>query len=197
MNFGFTQEQEMLRDQVRRFMTEACPMVTVRELTTIDAPFSDSLWHQIAELGWLSLIVPEQYGGIGCKWIDLALVLEETARGLSPLPILSQALATAAVLRTGNDEQRADWLPALATGETRATLALFDEPNWFDPKAVTLTGTAVAGGITLDGRKPFVNDAMSSNRFLLAYQGPEGLGLAVINKSQVTVTREPSLDATK
>ncbi|MCZ6642868.1 MAG: acyl-CoA dehydrogenase, partial [Gammaproteobacteria bacterium] len=93
--------------------------------------------------------------------------------------------------------QRADWLPALASGETRATLALFDEPNWFDPKAVTLTGTADAGGITLNGRKPFVNDAMSSHRFLLAYQGPEGLGLAVVNQSQVTVTREPSMDATK
>ena len=89
MNFGFTQEQEMLRDQVRRFMTEACPMTTVRELTANDAPFSERLWDQIAKLGWLGLIVPEQYGGIGLKWVDLALVLEETARGLSPLPILS------------------------------------------------------------------------------------------------------------
>lgn len=197
MNFGFTQEQEMLRDQVRRFMTEACPMTTVRELTAIDAPFSDSLWNQIAELGWLSLIVPEQYGGIGLKWIDLALVLEETARGLSPLPILSQALATAAVLRAGNDEQRADWLPALASGTTRATLALYDEPNWFDPRAVTLTGTAVDGGIELNGRKPFVSDAMSSDQLLLACHGPAGLSLAVIGQSQVTVTREPSMDTTK
>ncbi|MCZ6617835.1 MAG: acyl-CoA/acyl-ACP dehydrogenase [Gammaproteobacteria bacterium] len=197
MNFGFTQEQEMLRDQVRRFMTEACPMSTVRELTAKDAPFSEKLWDQIASLGWLGLIVPEQYGGIGLKWIDLALVLEETARGLSPLPILSQALASAAVLRAGNDEQRANWLPALASGEVRATLALYDEPNWFDAQAVTLTGIPVDDGIELHGRKPFVADAMSSNQLLLAYLGPAGLGLAAIGKSQVKVTEEPSMDVTK
>ncbi len=197
MNFGFTQEQEMLRDQVRRFMTEACPMTTVRELTANDAPFAERLWDQIAKLGWLGLTVPEQYGGIGLKWVDLALVLEETARGLSPLPILSQALASAAVLRVGSDEQRSNWLPALASGETRATLALYDEPNWFDPKAVTLIGTTVDGGIELNGRKPFVADAMSSKQLLLAYIGPAGPGLAAVSQSQVTVAKEPSMDATK
>ena len=197
MNFGFTQEQEMLRDQVRRFMTEACPMTTVREFTAKDAPFPKSLWDQIAKLGWLGLIVPEQYGGIGLKWIDLALVLEETARGLSPLPILSQALASVAVLRAGSDEQRANWLPALASGEKRATLALYDEPNWFDPLAVTLTGSAVDGGIELHGRKPFVADAMQAEQLLIAYKRSTGLGLAVINHGQVTVTQEPSVDATK
>ena len=64
MNFGFTEEQEMLRDQVRRFMTEACPMTIVRELTLEGAPFSEQLWNQIAKLGWLGTSF-----GVRCRHI--------------------------------------------------------------------------------------------------------------------------------
>ena len=91
MNFGFTEEQNLLRDQVERFMQEACPIARVREIASSEARFDQGLWDQMAELGWLGLIVPEQYGGLGLKWIDLTVVLEATAAGLCPLPIASQA----------------------------------------------------------------------------------------------------------
>ena len=70
MNFGFTEEQNLLRDQVTRFMTEACPMSKVRDLTASNACFDATLWQQMADLGWLGLITPEAYGGLGLKWID-------------------------------------------------------------------------------------------------------------------------------
>ena len=116
MNFGFTEEQELLRDQVRRFMTDDCPMARVREISDAEPPFDRELWSKMAELGWLGLIIPEAHGGVGLGWVDLTVVLEETARGLSPLPLVSNTLAATALLRCGSPEQQQAWLPGLADG---------------------------------------------------------------------------------
>ncbi len=197
MNFGFTEEQNLLREQVQRFMQEACTMTRVRALMKTASGFDEALWKQAGELGWLGLIVPETAGGPGLKWVDLTVVLEETARGLSPLPIASHALATAAVLHCGSAEQQHAWLPAMASGEVVATLALYDEPNWISPEAITLTGKPLDGGIELSGIKPFVCDALAANYLLLAYRGPEGLGLAAVARDLATIKAQPGMDRTK
>jgi len=197
MNFGFSEEQELLRQQVARFMQEACPMHRVRQIMARDDGFDANLWRQAAELGWLGLIIPEDFGGVGLQWIDLAVVLEETARGLCPLPIASQALSAAAITRFGSDAQRRDWLPPMASGEAICTLALYDEPNWLHPDAVTLTGTPVDGGLRISGSKPFVADAMAAGHYLLGLRGPEGLALAALSRDQLTVTAQPQMDRTK
>ena len=91
MNFGFTEEQNLLKDQVQRFMKEACPLSHVRDLSNSDSTFDQALWQQAAELGWAHH--PENFGGLGLKWIDL-IGVEAAAEGLCPLPIASQALAS-------------------------------------------------------------------------------------------------------
>ncbi|MFW6093851.1 MAG: acyl-CoA dehydrogenase family protein [Pseudomonadota bacterium] len=197
MNFGFTEEQNMLRDQVRRFMTETCAMGTVREVMARDDGFDAGLWKQMADLGWLGLVIPEQHGGLGLKWIDLAVVLEETGRGLCPLPLVSQALSSAAVLRCADDAQRERWLASMASGEAICTTALYDEPNWIAPEAVTLTGEAADGGVKLAGTKRFVPDAMAAHYYLLACRGPQGLALAALSRDEVTVKPQPGMDRTK
>ncbi|MDH3642301.1 MAG: acyl-CoA/acyl-ACP dehydrogenase [Gammaproteobacteria bacterium] len=197
MNFGFTEEQNLLRDQVARFMQEACSMGKVRELMASDDGFDAALWRQAGELGWLGLTLPEEHGGIGLGWIDLTVVLEETGRGLSPLPIASQALSAAAILRCGNDRHKADWLPAMASGEAICTLSLYDDANWIDPGAITLTGVAADGGLQISGSKPFVADAMAANYYLLAVQGPAGLCLAAVSRDQVEVAPQQHIDPTK
>tara|TARA_Y100001933_G_scaffold212423_1_gene217525 strand:- start:1278 stop:2378 length:1101 start_codon:yes stop_codon:yes gene_type:complete len=197
MNFGFTEEQNLLRDQVRRFMEEACAIPKVRELMAREDGFDADLWKQAGELGWLGLIVPEDFGGLGLKWIDLTVVLEETGRGLSPLPVASQALSCAAILRCGSDDHRRNWLPGLSSGEAICTLALYDEPNWIAPEAITLTGERADGGVKLSGTKPFVPDAMAAHYYLLAFRGPDGLALAGLSRDQVTVKAQPGMDRTK
>ena len=197
MNFGFTEEQNLLREQVRRFMEQACALPKVREVIARDDGFDPALWKQAGELGWLGLIVPETYGGPGLKWIDLTVVLEEAGRGLCPLPFVSQALSCAAILRLGSDEQRRNWLPGLATGEAICTLALYDEPNWVAPEAVTLEGRPASGGIELSGTKPFVPDALAAHYYLLAFRGPDGLALAGLSRDQVQVKAQPLMDRTK
>lgn len=195
MNFGFTEEQELLRDQVRRFMTDACPMTTVRTIMASDAGAAPQLWKQMADLGWLGLVVPEAHGGLGLKWVDLTVVLEETGRGLSPLPLVSQTLAAMALRRCGKDAQQKAWLPKLASGETVATLALYDEANWINPAAITLT---VDGG-RLKGTKAFVADAGVADLFIVACRSRDGLALALVPRtaSGVKVDLQPMMDRTK
>jgi len=177
MNFGFTEEQNLLKDQVQRFMKEACPMSRVRDISNSDSTFDQALWQQAAELGWLGLTIPENFGGLGLKWIDLIVVLEAAAEGLCPLPIASQALASTAILTCASEAQKASWLPAMASGEAVVTLGLYDEAHWINPAAVAASAKANGEGFVLQGKKPFVNDA--------------------VGKDQVTVTAQPTIDSTK
>jgi len=196
VNFGFTEEQDLLRAQVTRFMREACTMEKVREIAASETGFDSALWQQAAELGWLGLITPQSFGGVGLKWVDLTVILEETARGLSPLPIASQMLSTAAILRLGSTEQKAEWLPMLAGGHV-CTLALYDEANWVHPDAVTFTAEREGGNVVLNGTKPFVPDAAAAGYYLLAVRLEGELGLAAVTRDQVEVTAQPTMDRTK
>ena len=196
MNFGFTEEQNLLRDQVERFMQDTCPMNRVREISKADG-FDSALWQQAGELGWLGLMVPEAYGGLGLKWIDQVVVLEAAATGLCPLPFASHALASSAILACANDEQKSRWLPPMVSGEVACTLGLYDDATWIDPAAITATAAANENGYILSGKKPFVNDAAAADYLLLAVQGPTGLGLVAVGKEEVRITPQPTMDSTK
>src|SRR5262245_44928719 len=191
MNFGFTEEQELLREQVRRFMQSDCPLREVRSLAKSADGFSKGLWSKMAELGWLGLVIPERFGGLGLKWVDLVVVLEETGRGLSPLPLVSHHLAATALMRCGAERQKEIWLPKLASGEVVGTLALYDDPTWISPDAITLNG--------INGSKRFVPDAQSAKLLLLAHRSSSGLALALVDRGTkgVSVAAEPLVDATK
>ena len=196
MNFGFTEEQNLLRDQVERFMQDTCPMPRVRELSNTGG-FDEALWKQIGELGWLGLLIPEAHGGLGLKWIDQVVVLEAAATGLCPLPIASHALASTAILACASDAQKSRWLPAMASGEAVCTIGLYDDANWIDPSAITASAKASGEGYVLGGTKPFVNDASNADYLLLAVHGPEGLALAAVGKEEVRITPQPTMDSTK
>ena len=195
MNFGFTEEQELLRDQVRRFMQETCPLTRVREVMSNETGFDPEIWKHMADLGWLGLVTPEPLGGLGLKWVDLTVVLEETGRGLSPMPLVSQYLSTAALLRCGGDDQQQQWLPKLADGSAVGSLALFDAPNWVAADAISLT----MDGSTLTGKKPFVADAGAADLFLIGVRTQTGLALAAVERtaSGVSVNLEAMMDKTK
>ena len=197
MNFGFTEEQNLLRDQVVRFMQEACPMPHVREICTTDTAFDKALWKQAADLGWLGLTIPEQFGGLGLKWVDLTVVLEAAGAGLCPLPLASHALACEAILECGTDAQKNQWLSAMANGDVTCTVGLYDEPNWISADAITASASVDGDTVTLSGVKPFVTDALSADYFLLAVKTQSGLALAAIGREQVKVSAQPTMDKTK
>ena len=198
MNFGFSEEQNLLRDQVTRFMAEACPMSKVRELAQTESRFAADLWQQAAELGWLGLIVPETYGGVGLKWVDLTVVLEATGRGLCPLPMVSHALSCAAIMECGSDAQKSQWLPAMAAGAGHLhRLRSTTIQTGSTPKRFSATAIVEGDQVTLSGVKPFVNDAFAPTTFCSRCARPTGLGLAALGKDQVTVQTQPIMDTTK
>ena len=170
-------------------------MSEVRALMKSATGTSPSLWRQAAGLGWLGLVIPERFGGVGLKWVDLTVLLEETGRGLSPLPIISQTLAATALLRCGSDAQKQKWLPVLADGSRVATLALYDEPNWIHPDAVTLK---LENG-RLQGTKPFVADAGAADVFIIACRSGGEHTLVIIERGTagVSIAVQPMLDDTK
>ena len=189
MDFGFSEEQNLLREQVLRFMTEACPLRVVRNQ---NGALPRELWRQAADLGWLALIVPHAYGGVGLKWIDLAVVLEETGRGLSPLPIVSQALAATAIGRSAGDGVKGEWLPRIAAGEAVFGVGLYDDPTWIDPRGIRLAGVQ-----TLTGSKRYVSDATAATHVLLATRTDDELNLVIVDANDATLTAQPGIDRTK
>jgi alkylation response protein AidB-like acyl-CoA dehydrogenase len=111
MNFGFTEEQDLLRAEVRKFLDQNCPLDEVRKLIETPEGFDRNLWARMAELGWVGLTLPDAHGGVGLGWVDLVVVLEETGRSLFPSPLVSTVLAAKALDLAGGEAQQAEWLP--------------------------------------------------------------------------------------
>ena len=201
MNFGFTEEQELLRAEVRKFLDQNCALDQVRKLSETPEGFSKELWGRMAELGWVGLLLPEEHGGVGLGWVDLVVVLEETGRSLFPSPVISTVLAGTAIALGGDAEQQARWLPDLAAGTRIGTLA-FQEGDGIDPAQTSLAGTATDTGFCLTGEKLLVADAVAADLFVVAFWAGDpagGLSLAVVPRDTPGLSVEPhiSIDLTK
>ena len=202
MNFGLTEEQELLRREVRKFLDEQCPMTEVRRTMETPEGYSPELWKQLGELGWLGLVIPERYGGAGGDWIDLVVLLEETGRSLFPSPLISTTLAAAAILEAGSEAQKERWLPGLADGSRIGSLAVIEESDSLRPGQIRLSGKRQGEDFVLRGNKSFVPDAGAADLLVVAFRtgdADEELGLAVIDGDAQGVARQtrPSIDATK
>ena len=137
MDFGFTQEQEQLRAQVRRFLDAELPLDRILEWSAKPQPLDRALWKRLAELGWPGITIPEAHGGLGLGCEDLIVVFEEMGKSLAPLPLLAVDAAATAIRLLGDDAQRAAYLPGIAAGETIATIAVLEESDVLAPDAIT------------------------------------------------------------
>jgi len=199
MNFGFTEEQDFLRDAVRKFADERCPIPEVRKLMATPNAHSPELWGEMAALGWLGLLVPEEHGGAGLEWVDFVVLLEETGRTLLPSPLISTALATAAIREAGSGEQQRRWLTGFADGSSIGTLALLEASDVPGIEGVTLKADLDGDDHVLRGAKHFVADAGCADLFVVAYRLGDEAKLAVVpsDAGGVSVELVPSLDETK
>jgi alkylation response protein AidB-like acyl-CoA dehydrogenase len=202
MNFGFTEEQELLREQVRRVLNERSPMSEVRKAMKSRTGYSATLWKQLAELGWPGLVISEQYGGSGLGWVDLVVLLEESGRALLPSPLLSNTLAALAIERFGTDAQKAQWLPALADGSKLASVAYAEQGEAFGAAGTNLSGARDADGFVLSGQKVSVPDPESAALFVVTFRhgdGDDDLGVALVPADAVGLEAKafPLIDETK
>lgn len=143
MNFEFSEEQEMLREQAQRFLSDQCSLATVRRVLEEDSQYDRELWEQIAGLGWLGTAIPEAYGGLGLGYLELCVIAEELGRAVAPVPFASSVyLATEALLLAGSEAQKQAYLPALAEGRTLGCLAVAEAGGQIGATALTTRYTA-------------------------------------------------------
>ena len=178
MNLDFSEEQLMLRDAARDFLTKRLPKKTVKELEESQSGYSPEMWKEMAELGWMGLVLPEKYGGAGMGFLDLAVLLEEMGRACLPGPFFSTVvLGALPILDFGTDEQKEMYLPRISKGEAIFTLALTEDNARYDASGVRLKATARGDSYVLDGVKMFVPDAHVADYLLcVARTGSERYG---------------------
>jgi alkylation response protein AidB-like acyl-CoA dehydrogenase len=163
MDFGLSEEQEMLQETVRGFVQNECPTTRLRELFDAGEGHDPALWAGLVEMGVAGLIIPEEHGGAGLEVLDLALVSEILGEAALPGPFLGHTLTSLGIRLLGSPAQQADLLPALATGEQIATLALQEGEHGWAPSHWTVK---LDGG-RVSGVKSMVSHAELADRLLV------------------------------
>ena len=201
MNFGFTEEQDELRKMVKRFLDEKSPETEVRRLMATPEGYDPAVWRQMAEeLALQGLGIPEQFGGQGYGPVELYIVFEEMGAALLCAPYFSTvALAANAVLLVGTDEDRATYLPGIASGDTIATVALTDDAGQWDLAATSATATNAGGTWALNGVNSFVTDGQSASVIFVPAMTEAGLSLFAVDAGATGLEREalPTMDQTR
>lgn len=175
-----TEEQTMLRDSARSFMSDHAPVAQLRALRdSQDAlGYSPQVWAQFAEMGFTGVLVPEALGGLGLGFVEAGVVMEEIGRNLTASPFLASGIVAVTALRhSGDAAQQAEWLPRLASGERLATLAI-DEQAKHQPERISVSARRDSSGWQLDGHKTFVIDGHVADLLIVvARTAPTGITL--------------------
>ena len=206
MDIGFTEEQELLRTSARRFLENECPTAFVRQRMAEPAAITQDFWQKLAEQGWFGILYPEEAGGSGLGLVDMTVLMEEMGRAVMPGPFFSTVLlGGAAILEAGSPAQRQEWLPRIAAGDAKVSLA-WTEPNvrW-DATAIVASGRETAGEFVLSGTKLFVPDAHLSDALVVAARTrdgstmEDGISLFLVPKDAagLAVTLLPTIDETR
>jgi alkylation response protein AidB-like acyl-CoA dehydrogenase len=206
MNFAFSEEQEQLREAVRKFMEAKSPSSDVRRLMETTEGYDEAVWKQMAqELGLQSLHLPEAHGGQGFTFVELGIVLEEMGRVLLCAPYYSTVvLAADAIMNAATDAQQGELLPGIASGETIAALA-FTEPNGrWDASGITMEASGKGDSYQLSGTKMFVIDGHTANTIitvarLAGTSGEDGISFFAVDGDASGLTRTPlaTMDQTR
>jgi alkylation response protein AidB-like acyl-CoA dehydrogenase len=174
MDLRFTEEQEMLRTSAKDFLSVECPKAKIREFEEDAVGFSPELWKKMAELGWMGLIIPEKYEGMGLSLQDGLALVEEMGRSIVPGPFLSSLVATFAVIEAGSEEQKKEYLPKISSGALKLALAYLETNGKYDASGVTLKAAAAGNDFVLNGTKMFVEMANVADYLICPARTKEG-----------------------
>jgi alkylation response protein AidB-like acyl-CoA dehydrogenase len=201
VNFAFSEEQEELRRTVRAFLEDKSPSAEVRRLMETTEGYDPAVWQQMgSQLGLQGLAIPEEYGGSGYSYVELIVVLEEMGRALLTAPYFSTvALAANAILHSGDDAAKKELLPAIAAGDSVATLAMTEDNGRWDAEGITATATKSGDGYTIDGHKMFVLDGHTANLIIVAAKTGDSISLFTVAGDAEGLTRTPlaTMDQTR
>jgi alkylation response protein AidB-like acyl-CoA dehydrogenase len=185
MQFGLSESQQILKSNARKFFAAECPISEVRRIMETDTAHDLKLWRSMAEQGFLGVVFPEDAGGMGLGFVELAALAEEMGRALVPGPFLSNLFAGAVLHAAGATKHLAE----ISNGEKTATVALLESTASWDPEAVKIP--------TLSGDKLFVPDAESADVMVVVARDAGALALYLVESHAVTKTLMPAMDLTR
>ena len=169
MDFDCTEQQTMLRSVARDFLAKECPKSRTRELEREGSGYDPVAWAHMAELGWLGLALPEEYGGSGAGLMDLVVLMEEMGSNILPAPFFSTiAMGALPIAEYGDEGLKARYLPSIARGDSIWTMAVNEECGDADYKGSKTMACAHSGGYVLNGEKIFVQYANVADHMLVA-----------------------------
>ena len=188
MDPRLSEEQDILKKSAHDFLTEKCPKSLVREMEKDEKGYPPQLWKEIADLGWMGLVFPENYGGSGMSFLDLAVLLEEMGHACFPGPFFSTViLGGLTILDAGSDEQKQKYLPQIASGKAIFTLALTEASGKYEAGSIKTRATADKNDYIINGTKLFIPDASVADYFLCIARtdeksrGEQGLTIFIVN----------------
>ncbi len=193
ITFAVSDEQHLLRDTARKFLSARADSEKVRADMADDAGVDDAIWAEMAQMGWQAMAIPEEFGGAGYGWTEVAVLVEEMGRRLVVAPYLSSAvLGTAALLHGGSDEQCREHLPAVASGEVRLTLTHRTDH-------ADVTAAVTTDGATLTGTATHVLDGHTADLLLVAARDGSAWSLFLVRGDSDGLSREvvSTLDQTR
>ena len=148
-----SEEEQMLKNVAREFLEAEVSTALVREMELDGLGYPPALWKQMADLGWLGMSIPEQFGGQGLPITYLGLILEEAGRVMAPVPLHSTMVAALTLAAIGTDQQKQDILPAVSDGSMVLTWAVQERDARLIPDAIELDAKADGDGWILNGTK--------------------------------------------
>lgn len=170
MDLAYTEQQKIIMTAARDFLTSQCPKPLVREMEEDNRGYSPELWRQMAAMGWLGIIFPEEYGGGGGSFLDLVVLLEEMGRALLPSPFIpTVVLSGLSILEAGSEKQKQEFLPRIASGELILSVALTEPDAEYCGAAISTSAgadRAGGGGYVINGVKLFVDYAQVADFML-------------------------------
>jgi alkylation response protein AidB-like acyl-CoA dehydrogenase len=197
VDFAFSTDQQLLKNSARAFLDEHCKAAFVRTMFDDPRGESEGLWKEMARLGWLGLALPEDVGGTGLGMVETAILLEEMGRAAYPGPYLPTALAAHAILTAGSAAQKSRWLPLIANGNARGTVAFMERDLDWDPGATATRAERAGGGFTLTGVKHFVPWPHVADVMLVPARSAEGVSLFLVEPASargLTISMTTGMD---
>lgn len=175
MDISLTEEQEILKSSAKNFFENECPKSVIKDMRENDTGYPKELWQKMAELGWMGMIIPEEYGGVDGSFIDLVILLEEMGAACLPGPYFSTAvLGSLALLAGGNENQKREILPKIAEGSTIFSFALTEPESSYDASSIATHAKPDNDDYVINGTKLFVENAHIADHILCAARTSDG-----------------------
>ena len=198
MALVINEEQQMLKESAQGFLAEHAPLSEVRKQRDAGsaAGYADNLWSQMVEMGWAAILVPEAYGGLEFGHVGMGQIVEQTGRTLTASPLFATAvLGVTAINAAGSEQQKAELLGAIASGEITTALAV-DETAHHAPAQISMNASKQTGGYRLVGSKRFVVDGGTADKLVVAARtsgaagDAQGISLFIVDRTAAGVEVE-------